>query len=82
MRVEVESNRQHGMDMPQALRLSGRRVAVEVIDQWFGSDYRYCKVKAEDGAVYILRVIEHLSEWQLTLFVSPRAQARGVLSGT
>jgi hypothetical protein len=67
---------------PCAFHLNGRRVeVVEIVDQWFGSDYRYCKLKGDDGAVYILRVIEHCSDWQLTLFSSPRIQTVAALSG-
>jgi len=39
-------------------------------------------VPPSDGAVYILRVIEHCSDWQLTLFSSPRIQAVAASSGT
>ncbi|HMF26736.1 MAG TPA: hypothetical protein VKG24_32110 [Pseudolabrys sp.] len=83
MRLEVETSRETGRELPHAFRLNGRRVAVvAVVDQWFGPDYRYCKVKGDDGAVYILRVVEHCSEWQLTLFSSPRIQAVAASSGT
>ncbi|MPZ39356.1 MAG: hypothetical protein GEU95_15125 [Rhizobiales bacterium] len=59
--------------MPRALRLNGRRVAVaEILDQWFGEDYRYCKLRGEDGALYILRVAEDRLAWELTMFA--RAQ--------
>ena len=69
MRIEVETEREDGLDMPRALRLDGRRVAVaEILDQWFGEDYRYCKLRGEDGAIYILRVIEHRAAWELTMF--------------
>jgi hypothetical protein len=55
--------------MPRALRLDGRRVAVaEILDQWFGEDYRYCKLSGDDGAVYILRVAENRAAWELTMF--------------
>jgi hypothetical protein len=48
----------------------------------FGPDYRYCKLKGDNGAVYILRIVEHCSDWQLTLFTSPRIQTAAPLSGT
>jgi len=83
MRLEVETTRDTGMELPCAFDFLGRRVeVVKVVDQWFGSDYRYCKVKGDDGAVYILRVVEHCSDWQLTLFSSPRMQAAAASSGT
>jgi hypothetical protein len=83
MRLNVETSRDHGMELPRAFHLNGRRIAViAIVDQWFGPDYRYCKVKGDDGAVYILRVVEHSSDWQLTLFSSPRIQAVAASSGT
>jgi hypothetical protein len=81
MHLDVESSRDSGRELPLAFDFLGRRVAVaKVIDQWFGADHRYCKVKGDDGAVYILRVVEH--SWQLTLFSSLRMQAVAASSGT
>jgi hypothetical protein len=54
---------------------------VEVVDQWFGPDCRYCKVKGSDGALYILRVDESRSEWSLIMFASPKAQLIAPQSG-
>ena len=83
MRLDVETNRDSGIELPCAFYFNGRRVEVlKIVDQWFGPDYRYCKLKGSDGAVYILRVIEHCSDWQLTLFSSPRIQAVAASSGT
>jgi hypothetical protein len=47
----------------------------EVLDQWFGANCRYCKVKGDDRALYILRFDEDQSEWTLTMYASPEAQA-------
>ncbi|HET9715110.1 MAG TPA: hypothetical protein VFP60_02895 [Pseudolabrys sp.] len=83
MQLDVETIFDSGQELPLAFGFLGRRVeVVKVVDQWFGPDYRYCKVKGDDGAVYILRVIEHSSHWQLTLFSSPRVQAVAASSGT
>ena len=83
MRLDVETSRHSGRELPVAFDFLGRRVEVAaVVDQWFGADCRYCKVKGDDGAVYILRVVEHSSYWQLTLFSSPRIQAVAASSGT
>jgi hypothetical protein len=63
MRLEVETTHDAGRELPFAFRLRGRCIAVvDIIDQWFGPDYRYCKLKGDDGAVYILRVVEHRSD--------------------
>lgn len=82
MRLDVQTSRDSEMEMPQAFRLKGRCIDVaEIIDQWFGPDYRYCKLKSDDGDVYILRVVEHCSDWQLTFFASRRVLAAAALSG-
>lgn len=60
--------------MPRKFRLKDRQVnAVELLDQWFGSNYRYCKIQGSDGAIYILRLNDPNDEWQLA---SRRASGR------
>jgi hypothetical protein len=83
MRVEVETDQAHGLSsMPRRFRLDGLEIEViEILDQWFGADYRYCKVEGGDGALYILRLDEKASEWSLTMFASPKAQAIAPQSG-
>jgi hypothetical protein len=74
MRVEVDSSEVHGLSMPRRFRIDGRVVeVVKVLDQWFGADYRYCKVNGADCALYILRLDENRSEWTLTMFARPEA---------
>ena len=76
MHVEVETREAQGMPVPRRIRLDERAIEVaEVLDQWFGSDYRYCKIRGDDGALYILRLDENRFAWRLTLFTSPKAQA-------
>jgi hypothetical protein len=76
MHVEVETHEAQGMPMPWRIRLDERAIEVaEVLDQWFGADYRYCKIRGDDGALYILRLDEKRFAWSLTLFTSPKAQA-------
>jgi hypothetical protein len=75
MRVPVECIADYrGVEMPRRFHLGGREVEiVESDDQWHGADYRYFKVKGDDGNVYILRFDEPRSEWELTMFQSPKA---------
>jgi hypothetical protein len=73
MHVEVETHEAQGMPMPRRIRLDERAIEVaEVLDQWFGADYRYCKIRGDDGALYILRLEEKRFAWSLTLFTSPK----------
>jgi hypothetical protein len=75
VRIEVEASQDRGIEIPRAFRLNADRIeVVEVLDQWYGPDYRYCKVKGGDGALYILRLDENRSEWHLTMFASARVQ--------
>jgi hypothetical protein len=83
MHLDVETTRDSGAELPLTFDFLGRRVVVvKIVDQWFGADHRYCKVQGDDGAVYILRVIERSCNWQLILFSSPRMQAVAASSGT
>src|SRR5215813_6938566 len=69
MRVHVDSHA-GGIDIekPKRICLDGRRVEViENVDQWFGPDYRYFKVKGDDGNLYILRFDETRDAWELTM---------------
>jgi len=64
-----------GVDMPRRFFFDGRGVEVaENIDQWHGPNYRYFKVKGDDGNQYILHLDENRAEWDLTLFQSARAK--------
>ncbi|MGA8291985.1 MAG: hypothetical protein WB820_05680 [Rhodoplanes sp.] len=82
MRVEVETDQIHGAAIPRRFRLDAREIeVVEILDQWFGADYRYCKVKGSDGALYILQLNENRSEWSLIMLASPEAQAIAPQSG-
>jgi len=47
---------------------------IEIIDQWYGADYRCVKVKDDDGGLYVLRFDERRNEWALIMFVSARGQ--------
>ena len=79
MRIEVDTYPGHrGMAMPNGFALGERWIeVVDTIDQWFGPDYRYVKVRGDDGALYILRVQEPHASWELTMFASARAPAAG-----
>lgn len=54
---------------PRRFTLGRRSVAVdEIIDRWYGPDYRYVKLRGSDGAMYILRHAETAGSWELTMF--------------
>ena len=58
--------------LPRSLYWNELRI--DIIDQWYGADYRYVKVKDDDGGLYILRFDERRNEWALIMFVSARGQ--------
>lgn len=68
--ISVESS--EGFDSektPQRFTVWGhKRTVVEELDRWFAADSRYFKVRADDGAVYILRNDTVDGLWELTLF--------------
>ena len=76
MQSRVEPREDNVGPAPRSLDWGGRRIdIVEMIDQWYGSDYRYVKVKGSEGAIYIPRFDEIRDEWALFIFVSARGQA-------
>src|SRR5215510_15068651 len=47
MRIVVEASQDHGIEIPRTFRLNVDRIdMVEVLDQWYGPDYRYAKSRA------------------------------------
>jgi hypothetical protein len=72
VKIDVEcSAGWQGEEMPQQIRFGGRVIAViDVIDRWPASDHRYVKVRAQDGATYILRHDVDLGLWELIMFDS------------
>lgn len=70
LRVRVECHAgYHGEQRPLRFFLNRRCIeVVEIIDQWYGPDYRYCKVRGDDDGVYILRQSRDNEYWELTMF--------------
>jgi hypothetical protein len=76
MHIPVELHADHrGSAILRRLYFDGRQIdVVETLDQWYGPDYRYIKVKGHDGGLYILRFDETQAEWELTMFLRARDQ--------
>ena len=68
--VGVECYAGHrGEQTPRTLVLGDGRIAVaEVLDAWLAPDYRYFKLKGEDGDTYLVRHDERSNTWELTMF--------------
>lgn len=47
-------------------------VVIEVVDQWYGPEDDYFKVRANDGNLYILRRYRVVGAWSLEAFRKPR----------
>jgi hypothetical protein len=68
MQIQVERCADN-LEMPVRIRFDGREVEiVENVDQWYGPDYCYFKIKGSEGNLYILRFDEGRAEWQLMMF--------------
>jgi len=76
MRIHVEQRSNDcRASIPRSIRFGRHQVEVlEPLDQWYGPDYRYIKVRGHDGGLCILRFDEPNAEWALTMFKSARAQ--------
>jgi hypothetical protein len=68
--VTVECYAGHrGAQTPRRFSFGGRSIeVVEVLDAWFGPDYRYFKVRGDNAAAYILRHDEGAGGWQLIMY--------------
>ena len=63
-----------GEQTPRTLILADRRIGVaEVLDAWLAPDYRYFKVRGEDGNTYLVRHDERSGTWELTMFRAERS---------
>lgn len=61
-----------GEEAPRSFRLGDLRVEVEeILDRWYEPEYRYFKVRGDDGGAYILRHDFESDHWDLTLYGSP-----------
>jgi hypothetical protein len=80
MRIRAELHADdHGRPQLQAFHFDRRRIDVaETLDQWYGPDYRYVKVRACDGDTYILKFHETHSDWELTMFSRTYTRVRMV----
>jgi hypothetical protein len=76
MRIVVDSYvGLRGLQMPRKILFGQNQVAVvEVIDQWYGTDYRYIKVRGDDQGLYVLHVHDAHQDWKLVMFTSVRGQ--------
>lgn len=72
MKLEVECYSGRKADeRPVRFRLDGRKYLVEeVLDQWYGREDEFFKVRADDGNLYILRHELSVPEgdWHLVSF--------------
>jgi len=70
MRIRVECHAGYrGEERPIRFFIKQRSIEIlDIIDQWYGPDYRYFKVRGDDGSVYILRQVLANEGWELTMF--------------
>lgn len=77
--VRVECYAGHrGEESPRRFFLGERGIEViEILDRWLDPEYRYFKVRGDDGGVYILRHDVPKDRWEMILFdSSARAETR------
>ena len=70
MRIRVDQHTDaRGALVPRCLNFGGRQIEIrETIDQWYGPDYRYLKVRGDDEGLYILRLDEPNGGWTLIMY--------------
>jgi hypothetical protein len=54
-------------ERPVSFKLLERTIAVkEILDQWYGEDHLYFKVRADDRKIYLLKYDQGQDQWSLT----------------
>jgi hypothetical protein len=73
MDVRVESYAGYrAEERPRRFTLGGRSYEVrEIVDRWFGPDHSYFRVRAEDGATYLLKYDLSAGVWTLEQYRQP-----------
>ena len=60
-------------ERPVSFNIGEKSLKVEeLIDKWYGIDYTYFKLLANDGNIYILKHEEQNDEWELNFFQDKR----------
>ena len=79
MKIRVECYAGHrGEETPRRFFFDHKSVeVVEIIDRWYGPDYRYFKIRASDRATYIIRQDELTHAWELTMYQTPPLRREG-----
>jgi hypothetical protein len=69
MEIQVESNNGYrGQERPLRMVIGQRQVeVVEIIDRWLAPNYRYFKLRGDDGDLYIIRYDVQEDCWELIL---------------
>jgi hypothetical protein len=68
LRVESYSGRKPD-ERPLKFQLGNRQYRVEeILDQWYGPEATYFKLRADDGNIYILSHNEREDAWDLAAF--------------
>jgi len=83
MRVEVGTYvDERGVETPLRVRFGSHEIEVtESVDQWPSVDYRYFKVKGNDGDVYIIRHNETNGDWELIMYEHRHPEGDPVIMG-
>ncbi len=54
-------------ERPITFKLLNRTFTIEeILDQWYGPDYLYFKVRADDGKIYLMKYDRGKDQWYLT----------------
>lgn len=84
MRIRVECHSGYkANERPLRFFLGERKVEVrELLDRWYGEDYEYFKLLADDGNTYIFKYRRAQDSWELVEFSIPNLPTRGPHSKT
>lgn len=71
VRISRERRTRGSDEEPRRFWFGERAIEVtDILDRWLAPEYRYFKVRGDDGATYILRHDTRADRWELTMFES------------
>jgi hypothetical protein len=81
MRITVQCcTNPEGIELPVEIRMGDRTIGVKaVVDCWYGEDYDYFKLLADDGNAYLIKHWRLDGCWELTLYSSGAARMEQML---
>lgn len=59
----------NGSGQPYSFQIGEKEFFIrEIMDQWYGKEHQFYKVRADDGNIYVLKHSPITNQWELEFF--------------